>query len=82
MKNFYNESKNDGFGMLVIAGVIMSIIQIISVVSFVILGLLWLITQDVSFGWALFWPVGVFVLNMLAGLVVGGWATYKISKDF
>lgn len=82
MKNFYNESKNDGFGMLVIAGVIMSIIQIISVVSFVILGLLWLITQDVSFGWALFWPVGVFVLNMLAGLVVGGLATYKISKDF
>lgn len=81
MKNL-SSPENDGFGALVVAGIIFSVVQILSIVSFVVLALLWALTQDNSFGWALLWPVGLFVINMIAAMVFAGASTIKLSKEF
>lgn len=82
MKKLYRESKSDGFGKLVIAGVIMTAIQTLSVVAIVVLLLLWVLTQNTTFGWALLWPIGAIIVNILASLAVAGTASYKMSKEF
>lgn len=82
MKKLYRESKSDGFGKLVIAGVIMTAIQTLSVVAIVVLLLLWVLTQNTTFGWALLWPIGAIIVNILASLAVARTASYKMSKEF
>lgn len=82
MKTLYRNSKTDGFGKIVIAGIIMTAIQTVAVLSIVTLLLVWVLTQDSTFGWALFWPLGVIVLNILASLIFTGGTALKMSKEF
>lgn len=81
IKALYQESKDDGFGSIVLVGVITTILQILSIVAFLVLAIIWIITQDNSFGWALLWPVGVYVLTLLGALIFVGMNTIKAAKD-